>query len=746
MEKLWESYGKPIYKCYSGFLGVLRDGKRISMAANFYMGKWQVYPDDCCISEGTVRIKLEPKAMDLLVVLAKAGGQLVSRDEIFSTVWKNQIIADHAVYNLIANLRKILEEDPHKPSYIITVPKKGYRLGEQVKVLAEPEPKNQIKNPKWLIIATLCLGLIIFVSVAFWINKPAGEISARSADTQVHPSIAVLPFDIYDPDPNLSYFADGLSEEIIHQLTSIPALAVVSRTSSFAFRGKGLDIKTIANKLNTQFVLEGSVRKSGEQLKITIQLIKATTGTHLWSKVFDFTEQEVFKLQQDISHAVVDSLLPDYTQVPSKNNRIHPTKTDAYMHYLRGSAMAAKATDEYRQKAIQEFKTAIELQPDYALAHVSIALNTMVRYQNRVIKSKEAYSTAQSAINRALEISPFLAEAHSAQGVLHANYGKFSEAEDAFTTALNLDPTLHLAHHNYGYLLWLQDKHEQALDHFQIALARNPMSAITNFAVADSLFVTGQLNDALKQYEHCIVLLPDYPACHLGLANFYRFTNQPQKVQKHMQAAKQALADNDIYWIKAKTADLLWQGNLAMADSMQKKMSISRGGGYLDLQLKTLVNIQLGKSEDWLLQLESASKRWPKNISVTLALALNYYFVGNCPASIALYESVLLEDFDLHGKFNVAAWGVSHLANMADCYQQANNQVGHEEMIRTLIFQIDNYQTENYVVPGLILVQAKVDFLIGKPERAKSKLKILNALAWPLEWIKNVDPVLISSK
>ncbi len=582
--------------------------------------------------------------------------------------------------------------------------------------------------------------------MAYWVNKPSEEKSTPSAEIVMQPSIAVLPFDVYDSEPNLSYFADGLSEEIIHQLTAIPELAVVSRTSSFAFRDKGLDVKTIANKLNSQFVLEGSIRKSGDQLRVTIQLIKATTGTHLWSKVFDFTENEVFKLQQDISLSIVDSLLPDYAQIPAGKLRIHPQHGDAYMHYLRGNAMAAKATVEYSKKAIQEFETAVELQPDYALAHVSIALNTMVLFQYRVIPSAQARDIAQAAIDRALEVDPFLALAHTAQGLLHLNYRAFPEAEEAFITALNLDPALHLAHHNYGYLLWLQDKHEQALDHFQIALARNPMSAITNFAVADSLFITGQLNDALKQFEHCVALLPDYPACHLGIANFYRFINQPQKVQKHMLAAKKQLADNNIYWITAESTDALWQGNVEKADSLQNQIATYGGGGYLELQLKTLINMQKETHEEWLLELESTAKKWPKNKSVILVLALNYYFAGDCSASMPLYESVLLDDFELHGKFNVAAWGISHLANMADCYQQANNQLGYQKMMQSLTLQMEKFQTVNYVIPGLILVEAKIDILTGKSAQSRSKLEHFATLEWPLEWIKNVEPIFSSSK
>ena len=442
---------------------------------------------------------------------------------------------------------------------------------------------------------------------------------------------------------------------------------------------------------------------------------------------------------------MVDSLLPDYGQIPAGKLRMHPQYGDAYMHFLRGNAMAGKATVEDIQKAIKEFETAIDLHPDYALAHVSIAINTMVLYQYRVIESQEARNIAQTALDSALDIAPFLASAHAAQGLLYINYGEYLEAEGAFIAALDLDPELPLAHHNYGYLLWVQEKHEQALDHFQIALARNPMSDISNFAVADSLYTTGQLDDALRQYEHCVALLPDYPACHLGIANFYRFTSQTEKAQKHMQLAKQQLAPDNLYWIRANAVDSFWQGEIVNASNMQNQIETNERSSYADMQLKTLINIQMDKAEEWLLVLESAAQQWPSNKSVGLALALNYYYAGNCFESLSQYESILLDNIDLHGKFNVMVWGISHIANMADCYQQIDRQVEHQKMMLLLTQQIAKFKIGNYLVPGLMLVEAKIDFLSGKPDQGMAKMERLASLDWPLERIITVSPMLSPS-
>lgn len=716
------------------------------MQNDFRLGKWQVSPSEQSVSDGETRVKLEPKAMDLLLVLVNADGGVVSREAIFEQVWRNQIIADHALYNLIANLRKVLEDDPHQPQMIVTVPKKGYRLSASIIWTdpLSPSAKKESGKP-WLLTSVLAFTTILLIGIWGVYFYPKNNIGTSAPDiktgSQSTPSIAVLPFDVFHSQVETQYFADGLAEEIIHQLTVIPDLAVTARTSSFAFRNKNLDIVALADKLNVKYLLEGSVRKDQNTLRITVQLIEALDGKHLWSKVFTVEEQDIFTLQQDISLAVVQSLAPEYALQSSGKLRKHPQIGDAYMHFLRGSAMAAKATPDDIQKALTEFEKAVSLQPDYVLANIAIAMNTMVLYQYRLLEPAIARESSQNAINIALEVDPFMPLAFAAQGLLHINFGEFEQAEKAFLTALDLDPKLALAHHNYGYLMWIQDNHVKALNHFNIALAHNPMSAITNFAVADSLFITGQLTDALKQFQHCVALLPDYPACHLGLANFYRFTMQPDQALTQMTLARQQLPEQNIYMITAEAVDHFSRGEYDLANQKQQQIALVKGGGYLEHQLKTLIHMKNNEQEVWSSKLGLLTQEWPDNVSLKMVLGLNYYFAGNCESSLAYYESVLTDDVYLHGKFNVMAWGVSHLANMAFCYQQLG--IGkHPEILELLEEQLAQYDLEKFVIPGADLVKAKFLLLKEKPAEARKLLESDSIANWQLNWLLQKDPIL----
>jgi serine/threonine protein kinase/Flp pilus assembly protein TadD len=286
-------------------------------------------------------------------------------------------------------------------------------------------------------------------------------------------SVAVLPFANMSPDPENEYFTDGMAEEIINALTKIQSLRVASRTSSFAFKGKNEDINEIGRKLRVSTVLEGSVRKMGNRLRITAQLVNVADGYHLWSERYDREMEDVFAIQDDISQAIVKALRVILSEGEKK--AIESSRTDnlqAYEFYLRGRQFF-----EFRRKSLeyarQMFKRAIELDPDYALAHAGIADCCSLLYM--MFDARESnLKQAESASNTALQLAPDLAEAHVARGIAFSLSQNYGDAEREFEKAMRLDPKLFEAPYFWGRACHAQGRDAEAVRLFQIAGSLRP--------------------------------------------------------------------------------------------------------------------------------------------------------------------------------------------------------------------------------------------------------------------------------
>ncbi len=269
------------------------------------IGEWIVHPALDSISRGGETQKLEPRAMRLLMCLANSAGEVVSVDRLLTEVWAGVVVGSASVYETVSQLRKILGDVDPQPTYIATVPRKGYRLVASVQRGTEPAtsapatvaPPAPRRN--WLLLTVVlvtCAALAYLVG--FWVSRHAStsvevtgsRLAAEPVTAAFNPpphSIAVLPFVNLSGDKEQEYFSDGLTEELLNSLSEINELQVAARTSSFYFKGKDVDLNTIARKLNVGAILEGSVRRSAHTIRITAQLNNAVTGFHLWSKTYD---------------------------------------------------------------------------------------------------------------------------------------------------------------------------------------------------------------------------------------------------------------------------------------------------------------------------------------------------------------------------------------------------------------------------------------------------------------------------
>ena len=307
--------------------------------------------------------------------------------------------------------------------------------------------------------------------------KPDSSEVAASAK-----SIAVLSFVDMSPEKDQEYFCDGIAEEIIHALSQIKNLKVVARSSAFVFKNKQVDMREIGRILDVETLLEGSIRKSGDHLRITAQLIKVSDGSHIWSERYDRDLKDVFAIQDEISMAIADilkvKLLPASQAIIPKR---HSENIEAYSLYLKGMYHWQKLTSEGYRKAAEYFNHALEIDPDYALAYIGfgyvISLSTF--WGN--IPPNEGYTKIKEYIEKALKIDNTLADAYTLLGIINTHYlWVFKEAEKNFQHALQINPNLSMSHLYYSMFLIFTGRHEEAISEAKRAQQLDPLSIYIN--------------------------------------------------------------------------------------------------------------------------------------------------------------------------------------------------------------------------------------------------------------------------
>ena len=370
--------------------------------------------------------------------------------------------------------------------------------------------------------------LIVFAITTYGLFTTVAEIpDNRSASSSVaeapENSIAVLPFVNMSADPENDYFSDGISEELLNGLAQLGGLHVAARTSAFYFKNRNESITYIAGQLGVRNILEGSVRKAGNRLRVTAQLIDASNGYHLWSQTYDRELGDVFAIQDDISASVIESLKVELLGSDAERIGRQPTNDmDAYDAYLVGRQRMAQGTSGATHAAIESFKRAIELDPAYALAHVGVADAYLQLSSYGSLGYQDIVANAEPAVAKALELNSELGEAYAALGTIQTWKGDLDAAETAFKTAIELNPGYSRSYLNYGIMLkWSLGKVEEALAVHQTALGLDPLSIPINMAVADDYQMLGRHEEAMNRSKRVIEIDPDFPRAYVLIADMY---------------------------------------------------------------------------------------------------------------------------------------------------------------------------------------------------------------------------------
>ncbi|RQS57403.1 hypothetical protein DID96_36750 [Burkholderia sp. Bp8963] len=507
------------------------------------VGSWVVTPNLNSISSQGKTARLEPKVMEVLVCLAQHPGDTVSKEQLFQAVWPRTVVTEDVLKRCIAELRRAFDDDAREPRIIETISKRGYRLVAPV---------------------TACGAT----------PAPAGSV--------VSDSIVVLPFINMSADPEHEYFADGITEEIINALAQIQELHVVARSSAFSFKGKHIDPRIVGEQLNVRTVLEGSVRRADNRLRITAQLVSAVDGYHLWSERYDREMKDVFAIQEEIAQAIVQRLKITFPW--GTKNLVHfgTPNLEAYESYLKGRALLYKRGPAIA-RALACCQRAVDLDPGYALAWAGLADCYSTLCWFGFVDPRAFMRKAIEAARHAVALDSSLAEAHCALAVaaLIGAWNK-AEAEREFLCALQLNPKYIPALCWYGtlYLQNSEGRLAEGMEQVKLALASDPASAYAHAEYAMTCTVAGKTGEGVEVSRRAVQLDPENFLANGALQTALLVNGQ---LEASVAAGEATLAMSgrhpwSMAWLVVALAD--W-GKAADADAVYSEMQARARREYM---------------------------------------------------------------------------------------------------------------------------------------------------------------------
>jgi TolB-like protein/DNA-binding winged helix-turn-helix (wHTH) protein/Tfp pilus assembly protein PilF len=497
-----------------------------------------------------LRIKLQEKPFQVLAMLVERPGEVVTREELRQRLWPDGTFVDfeHGLNTAVNKLREALNDSAESPRFIETLPRRGYRflypvngVGEQA---APAPPRRRRRVMVWTAVAVALLAVVALLAGQWW----------RSTPPPAPIRLAVLPFENLSGDPGQEYLTDGLTEGMIAQLGRLAPeqLRVIARTSVTNYRETGKRPRQIGRELGVDYLLESSVRRSGERVRIASSLVHATSEEQRWSEVYEFALDESVAAQERIAialaRALTVKLLPD-EQTAIHRHRL--TVPGAHEAYLKGRHHLAKRREEEFGKAVAHFERAIALDPGYAAAYAGLAdaYNLLATPEYGGIPPREALPRGRAAALKALELDPLLADAYVAlAGVVLARPGEdYLEAERRLRKAIELNPSLAQAHHWLGWSLASRGRHDEAIAQLEYARELDPLSSIINADLGWALFLTRRYDRAIEQLHATRELDPSFVRTHYLLGRVFAQTGKHEDAIAAFHRAAELSGNNPVF-------------------------------------------------------------------------------------------------------------------------------------------------------------------------------------------------------
>jgi serine/threonine protein kinase/Tfp pilus assembly protein PilF len=423
-----------------------------------------------------------------------------------------------------------------------------------------------------------------------------GQVSLRTSEEQ--PSIAVLPFANMSADKDNEYFSDGLSEEIINALAHIPGLQVTARTSAFAFRGKEQDIRKVAEALDVRTILEGSVRRAGNRIRVTAQLINAVDGYHLWSERYDRELADVFAIQDEIAQAIAAALQMKLSAQPARQ---YTPELPAYEAYLKGRHHMARFTPESMARSRECFEQAIALDPKFALAHSELGNCFLQRTLSGFLPAHEAMPLVRDAAKRALDVDPALPEAQALLGTVAGVYDlDWREAERRFRLALARDPVPAYVHQLYGFFYLLANgRSREAAEELERARKQDPLAVSVRTHLGNSLLAAGREAEAEAEFRQILELDESFWPARMNMIMIHALRGELVEALAYAEKAYTA-APGFPQAIGLLAGVLALSGDTGRAEAILEKLRPGQAyGAPRALALYHLLCGEVEKAADW---------------------------------------------------------------------------------------------------------------------------------------------------
>ncbi|HEY5401767.1 MAG TPA: winged helix-turn-helix domain-containing protein [Pyrinomonadaceae bacterium] len=508
------------------------------------------------------RVRLPAKAFEILLVLLEENGRLVEKDELLKRVWPDVVVEENNLTVNISALRKSLEESPGEHRYVVTVPGRGYQFVAEVhqhyadelsdeaelpsqitqSVSSDPQlmprtqeiwttevdashtdtdqassQNNRYSYSSLLVVAALVGTAIIVAYFAYsgYSHYFAGDDNKRNG------SIAVLPFVNMGGDPDAEYLSDGISESLINTLSELRGVKVIASNSSFQYKNKKIDIQKVASELGVEEIVTGRVLRRGESLLISVELV-GRDGTHLWGEQYDRKATDLFGLQSQISRTVAEKLRSRLAaSQPTQRTKQLSVDPQAYEMLLKGRFYLRKQEVDSQNKALEYYKQAVEIDPNYALANAELATTYIVLYASSFLDPKEFRPKAEAATYKALELDDNLAEAHYALAALKQNNWEWASAEREILRALELNPNLADGYRFYSYYLMVRGRFEESVDAAKRAHELDPLSLAASAHIVNCLNVARHYDEAIELSRKILELDHNFAPAHYSLAGAY---------------------------------------------------------------------------------------------------------------------------------------------------------------------------------------------------------------------------------